>query len=29
MSGAKGKAMHKPDVGEAKHANKKLLNKAK
>ena len=26
---AKGKALHKPDVCEAKHAKQKLLNKAK
>ena len=27
--GAEGKALHKPGVCEAKHANKKILNKAK
>ena len=27
--GAEGKALHKPDVCEAKHAKQKLLNKAK
>ena len=29
FTGAEGKALHKPDVCEAKHAKQKLLNKAK
>ena len=29
ITGAEGKALHKPDVCEAKHAKQKLLNKAK
>ena len=29
MTGAEGKALHKPDVCEARNAKQKLLNKAK